>query len=56
MHFVGAILGLNVVWQLDDLAMSLGTIPNVIALILLSGTARSLTLKYFTEKPYLKDK
>lgn len=54
MHFVGAILGLNVVWALGDLAMSLGTIPNVIALILLSGTARALARKYFQDKPYLK--
>ncbi len=55
MHFVGAILGLNVVWALGDLAMSLGTIPNVIALVLLSGTARALARKYFQDKPYLKN-
>ncbi len=47
MHFVGAILSLNVVWDLGDLAMSLGTIPNVIALVLLSGVARKLAKDYF---------
>ena len=52
MHFVGAILSLNVVWDLGDLAMSLGTIPNVIALVLLSGVAREMAKKYFEEKPY----
>jgi AGCS family alanine or glycine:cation symporter len=47
MHFIGAILSLNVVWDLGDLAMSLGTIPNVIALVLLSGVARKLAKDYF---------
>ena len=54
MHFIGAILSLNVVWDLGDLAMSLGTIPNVIALILLSGVATRMSQKYFREKPYEK--
>ena len=52
MHFIGAVLSLNVVWDLGDLAMSLGTIPNVIALLLLSGVARELAGRYFKEKPY----
>lgn len=52
MHFLGAILSLNVVWDLGDLAMSLGTIPNVIALVLLSGVATKMTKKYFDEKSY----
>ena len=52
MHFIGAILSLNVVWDMGDLAMSLGMIPNVIALVLLSSLARELTKKYFLEKPY----
>ena len=54
MHFIGAILSLNVVWDLGDLAMSMGTIPNVIALVMLSGVARQLTKKYFEERSYLK--
>ncbi|MEO1262756.1 MAG: sodium:alanine symporter family protein [Bacteroidota bacterium] len=52
MHFVGAILSLNVVWDMGDLAMAMGTIPNVLALLLLSGVARELAKKYFAEKPY----
>lgn len=47
MHFVGAILSLNVVWKLGDLAMALGTFPNILALLLLSGVATKLTKKYF---------
>lgn len=54
MHFVGAILSLNVIWDLGDLAMSLGTIPNVIALVLLSGVARKLAKDYFEQKRYLR--
>jgi len=50
MHFVGAILSLNVIWKLGDLAMALGTIPNVIALIMLSGLVRKLTKDYFGKK------
>lgn len=54
MHFTGAILSLNIIWDLGDLAMSLGTIPNVIALVLLSGVARKLSKDYFKNKRYLK--
>ena len=54
MHFIGAILSLNVVWDMGDLAMALGTIPNVLALILLSGVAKELAKRYFTDKPYLR--
>ncbi|MCB0640915.1 MAG: amino acid carrier protein, partial [Phaeodactylibacter sp.] len=52
MHFVGAILSLNIVWSLGDLAMALGTIPNVIALVLLSGVAAGLAKRYFRDKPF----
>ncbi len=47
MHFIGAILSLNIIWDLGDLAMSLGTIPNVIALVLLSGMVRKMSKEYF---------
>ncbi len=54
MHFIGAVVSLNVIWDLGDLAMALGTIPNVIALVLLSGLARKLSKNYFEKKPYLR--
>lgn len=47
MHFLGAILSLNLIWELGDLAMALGTIPNVIALLMLSGLVARLARKYF---------
>ncbi|MEM9849031.1 MAG: sodium:alanine symporter family protein [Bacteroidota bacterium] len=49
MHFLGAILSLNLVWDIGDVAMSLGTIPNVLALLLLSGVVRKLTKDYFKQ-------
>ena len=47
MHFVGAVTSLNVIWNIGDTALSLVTIPNVIALLLLSGVAKKLTDDYF---------
>lgn len=47
MHFVGAVTALNVIWGLGDLVLAFVTIPNVLALVLLSGKIRSLTDRYF---------
>jgi len=47
MHFIGATTELNVVWSLGDTALALLTIPNVFALLLLSGVAKKLTDDYF---------
>jgi len=47
MHFVGAVAGLNTIWGIGDTAIALLTIPNVIALVLLSGVAKKLTDDYF---------
>lgn len=54
MHFLGAVTALNTIWGLGDTALSLVTIPNVFALILLSGVVKGMTDKYFSEKPYEK--
>lgn len=54
MHFIGAILAVTTIWDLGDVALSLVTIPNVIALFMLSGLVKTLTDKYFTEKPWEK--
>ncbi|MCY3999230.1 MAG: sodium:alanine symporter family protein [Bacteroidetes bacterium] len=47
MHFVGAVAGLNTIWGIGDTAIALLTIPNVLALVLLSGVAKKLTDDYF---------
>ena len=56
MHFIGATLAVTTIWDLGDVALSLVTLPNVLALLLLSGLVKKLTDKYFTEKPYEKHK
>ncbi len=47
MHFLGAVAGLNTIWGIGDTALALVTIPNVLALILLSGVAKKLKDDYF---------
>ncbi len=46
-HFLGAVAGLNTIWGIGDTALAIVTIPNVVALILLSGIAKKLTDDYF---------
>ena len=55
MHFIGAVLAVTTIWDLGDVALSLVTIPNVIALILLSGTLKKLTDSYFERKPWVEN-
>lgn len=50
MHFVGAIVSLEVVWGFGDVAMGLMAIPNLIALIALSGVVKRLADKYTSQK------
>ena len=52
MHFVGATLAVTTIWDIGDVALSLVTIPNVIALIVLSGTLKKLTDSYFERRPW----
>lgn len=54
MHFLGAIVAVTTIWDLGDVALSLVTIPNVIALFMLSGLVKTLTDKYFEDKPWQK--
>ena len=52
MHFVGAVLAVTTIWDLGDVALSLVTLPNVLALVLLSGTLKKLTDSYFDREPW----
>tara|TARA_R110002096_G_scaffold78670_1_gene185054 strand:- start:13629 stop:15260 length:1632 start_codon:yes stop_codon:yes gene_type:complete len=47
MHFVGAILTLETVWAIGDIALGLMTFPNIIALFALSGVVATSTKTYF---------
>lgn len=47
MHFVGAVLTLEVIWAIGDIALGLMTFPNLIALFALSGVVYKSTKEYF---------
>ncbi|MCB0719822.1 MAG: sodium:alanine symporter family protein [Bacteroidetes bacterium] len=55
MHIVGAVAALDTVWVLGDVALGAVTFPNLIALILLSGTVAKLTKSYFERKPWIEN-
>ncbi len=55
MHFFGAVVSLNVIWLMGDIALGIVILPNLLALILLSGKVKELTDSYFTRKPWLEN-
>ena len=55
MHFVGAVLSLDTVWKLGDIALGLVTFPNLVALVLLSGLVKKLTDSYFERQPWIQN-
>jgi AGCS family alanine or glycine:cation symporter len=52
MHFVGAVLPLAVIWNLGDVFLAVVIVPNLIALILLSGQVARETRSYFEREPW----
>ncbi len=50
MHFLGAVVSLEIVWYFGDSALGLMALPNLIALVLLLGTTRAMTKDYFSRK------
>jgi AGCS family alanine or glycine:cation symporter len=58
MHFLGAIFSLEVVWGFGDAALGLMSFPNLVAILLLSGTVARLTREYFGREhmPFKKRK
>jgi AGCS family alanine or glycine:cation symporter len=55
MHFVGAVLPLAVIWNLGDVFLAVVIIPNLFALLLLSGQVVTETRSYFDRKPWLEN-
>lgn len=49
MHFVGAVLALETVWAIGDIALGLMTFPNIIALFALSGVVATASKTYFAK-------
>jgi len=52
MHFIGSVVALSTIWVLGDVALGLVTFPNLVALLLLSGTVAKLTKSYFERRPW----
>jgi AGCS family alanine or glycine:cation symporter len=52
--FLGAIWGIEVVWHFVDVVITFMTIPNLIALLLLTPVVVSETKKYFSQMKKLK--
>jgi len=55
MHFLGAVVPLAVVWSLADVFLAIVIIPNLIALLVLSGQVREMTTSYFQRRPWLEN-
>ena len=49
-HFIGAIVPLEVVWGFGDVALGLMAVPNLIALIVMSGQVKRITNDYFSRR------
>ena len=52
MHFFGAVVSLQVIWDMGDVALGIVILPNLLALILLSGKVKELTDSYFQRRPW----
>jgi AGCS family alanine or glycine:cation symporter len=48
--FIGAVVELELVWNFSDITLGMMALPNLIALIALSGVVISLTKDYFSRK------
>ena len=53
MHFVGAVVSLDLIWTLGDVFLGIVILPNLIALVFLSGKVRELTKSYFQREPWI---
>ena len=51
---IGSTLGLDIVWTIGDALNGLMAIPNLVALLLLSGTIIGITKEHFANKENLK--
>jgi AGCS family alanine or glycine:cation symporter len=55
MNFVGAIAPLATVWTIGDIALGLVVVPNLIALVALSGKLKDVTDSYFDREAWLSN-
>ena len=54
MHFVGAVSPLILAWTIGDILLGLVIIPNLIAVVFLTGKVKETADSYFERRPWLK--
>jgi len=54
LHFLGAVAPLIIAWTIGDILLGIVIIPNLIALVLLTGKVKSETDSYFDRAPWIK--
>jgi alanine or glycine:cation symporter, AGCS family len=54
LHFMGAVAPLIIAWTIGDILLGIVIIPNLIALVLLTGKVRKEADSYFERKPWLR--
>ena len=55
MVFLGAMIAPAAAWDLGDIALGIVILPNLVALVVLSGQTRALLDSYFERKPWLRE-
>ena len=53
MVFLGTVIAPAAAWDLGDIALGIVILPNLLALIMLSGKTRELMDSYFERKPWV---
>lgn len=54
MHFVGAVSPLILAWTIGDILLGLVIIPNLIAVVFLTGKVKAEAESYFERKPWMR--
>ncbi|MCZ6918732.1 MAG: sodium:alanine symporter family protein [Gemmatimonadetes bacterium] len=55
MHLGGALVAANVAWDLGDIFLGIVILPNLLALLMLSGKVREMADSYFERKPWVEN-
>jgi alanine or glycine:cation symporter, AGCS family len=55
MHLMGALIAPAVAWDLGDIFLGIVILPNLLALLLLSGQVREMLTSYFERKPWIQN-
>ena len=55
MHLMGALIAPAVAWDLGDIFLGIVILPNLLALVMLSGKTRDLMDSYFERRPWVQN-